>query len=1517
MKEAVKINRKELIGRKARISYLEIFILVLSTFAFAWMIASISEVKPVKAEELTNCCQEDKYGRLGVDYPATTCNSECTKTCLPTKCSELSDYQIGCCYDAEEGICSVNSPKATCIKEQGKWEESEDCNINSVLECKLGCCVLGGNTQLVTSRRCEKLSAELGLNTDFRSALNTEFSCLALAQAQKKGACVLEGGGCKMLTGQECLSLTGKNNNFFESVLCTSSLLNTTCKKTEETTCVDGKDEVYFQDSCGNPANIYDISQINNNSYWERIIGKENSCNANSGNGNANSKTCGNCNYYLGSKCKDYKKTETKPDKGNYICSDLSCKNAPANVGKQDRRNGESWCVYDGSIGVVENRFSSDVVGSRHFKYLCVEGEVKSEPCADFRNEICVQTDTSTNAGVFSSASCRINQWQKCINSNANKDGCQGLDCFVKKVNVDKGFKFDMCAPKYPEGFDLSTEAGGKAAEQICGMATQSCTVIYIKDMKGSCNCEQNCNCEKSGFTQQMNDLCISLGDCGGKANILGEVTDGGYTVSNAPKILLEQYKKYATAVAGQKAEPGTIQQLVGNLTSIQELGEPEGSKEKEADIMTGLGIAGAGLIIDYMNGGTALSSLTKGIIGGGGSAASAGATGALGATGVIGATGAAGAAGTSGAYQTGNAAIRAAGYGRISNGANVQGVISGYDSGYFGRPILSVTSGPYQGNYIYSPEGKDAAARLALGEKIGTPINARGYELIKLPPADATPIQAAATQVSVAAEQAEIAAATAEKIATEMSNAAASGVEDIGFALEEAQVQAEIAAEAATKVENIAAEFLGEEVTSGLGDMTADYAAEQVALAADYAAEGEAAVQAATDIAAEAGVAIEPEAISSAVDSSLATSTTETITTAPITAGVTPGAIISAFANVLVVAGIIMTIAPLILRMLGIQTTQTGMIAGTIAGTATTVGYAAYTAASIVADLNAVVGGATVASGATAGAVDFMAFFNMLLNPFSGAFAWTGLIIGIIVAVIIMSLFKFMGVGKVCKKVIVTYTCKPWQPPVGGADCGKCTQDPLKTCSKYRCKSLGQACEFFNEGTSRETCAAVADNGHAPVISPWYEILNGNFSYVNVSEKGFQIREKNGNCIEVFTPFLFGIKTDKISQCKLDVVSKTKYEDMSEYFGDSNLFLQNHSMGFSMPSKDVIADEFELNTSDAEVKFLLDKLGSIRFYVRCQDAFGNYNNPEYIIDICTREGPDKTAPMIISTTPLNNAFVAFNQTNKDITILVNEKADCKWSKNDKNYTAMENQFSCNLNNLFWQCNTNLTNLTKGENTFYFRCKDHPEWQGTANESNRNVNIQSYVYKLKVPSTPLTITKIQPNGTFTYGSEPISLNLQAETSGGAENGKAVCSWVIGNWYDIFRNTGSNVHKASLTSMRAGEYKLDVVCVDAGFNYATSSTNFNLQIDNSVPYVTRVYNSQGLYIFTNENSECAYSTTDKNCGFIFENASQMQGGFTQEHFAEWNTQQNYYIKCRDAWKNEPFGCSIKVRAYSIV
>ncbi|MBU4086964.1 MAG: hypothetical protein KKB21_05305, partial [Nanoarchaeota archaeon] len=844
--------------------------------------------------------------------------------------------------------------------------------------------------------------------------------------------------------------------------------------------------------------------------------------------------------------------------------------------------------------------------------------------------------------------------WQYCIDANTKKgeqeERCGLEDCFTKKINVDSGFKFDICAPKYAEGFDLSSEAGGRVGASICGLASQKCTVMYKATMTGGCKCVKNCDCLEAGkFTKQMNELCVSLGDCGGYVNINGEYTDSGYSVKKVGKLpqnFIDLYKTFARPVAGQRVEGSDSASVAGKFgfPVSSESGSSGSGGGSSVGLMLGLGAVGIGFAIGQMTVG---------------------------------------------------------GFSALTAGA------------YFGSaPILA--SGTWAG--ALAPAFA-AFGTVMIGAGIGMIVGGFLAKMLNLSPAGSMLMSAGAAMVGFAA-------------------------------------------------------------TAGLAGQ-----------------------------------------------------------------GAFGGSIASAFA----------------------------------------------------------------AGGPLAGIVPFL---------------WPIAIVGIIL--IIISLF--MGMKK-CPPKIVEFKCMPWQPPSGGSDCEKCNANPeLKTCSKYRCQSLGQACEFINEGSDDELCITKRNDGRAPVITPLYSVLTANFSYMNVSSAGFSVRESGGRCIEAFSPLVFGINTDKPAQCKIDMQHKPNFDDMEDYFGDSNLYLFNHTMGFAIPSVDlVLACNNDSNLTEADV---LSQFRNLKVYTRCQDIFGNMNNNEYLIDVCARPGPDRTAPYISSTSPLNSANIAFNTTSQEVQIYVNEPASCKWSRQDKNYTGMENSFVCEdfcEPAIFgWRCTSTLNNLSLGENTFYFRCNDQPWLDGTVNESKRNANVQGYNYKLRVTETPLIINRILPDGKVTYGSLPGTFDLQVDTSGGVENGKAWCyyrwgtNWILMQSDAVDWDSASNTHfqtGMNTANFNVGQNQLQIKCTDGG-NEAYKNSTFNIDLDNSAPIVTRVYNSGGsLYILTNEDSECAYSNSYQTCNFLFENGTQMNGGFTQEHTASWDTQQTYYIKCRDAWMNEPSACSIRVKAYN--
>jgi len=345
----------------------------------------------------------------------------------------------GCCFDVDTGLCSSNAEQTACENLNGEFTQTDNCN--SVSRCTKGCCILGGdNVEYITSRACQIMSRNQNVEFNWQGGVSEE-SCLEIAGQQEMGACTYGGEyekNCDFTTRSSC------NGEFHSGLLCTAKTLNTVCLASDDTTCVEAKDQVYFLDSCGNRANIYDAENRNNEDYWTYIRTPEESCYY--GEINAESQICGNCNYKLGSTCSA---TSSKNvDYGNYICKDLNCEGG--------RKNGDHWCEDDTgdmggattvplryyyhwegtlipysisewrttpiTLGTMGTVFGEDIgnkypVGSRFIRKYCLNGEIHTEPCGTFRSEYC-------EAGE-----CVLNDYQSCYTATT-EDECDGLyDC--------------------------------------------------------------------------------------------------------------------------------------------------------------------------------------------------------------------------------------------------------------------------------------------------------------------------------------------------------------------------------------------------------------------------------------------------------------------------------------------------------------------------------------------------------------------------------------------------------------------------------------------------------------------------------------------------------------------------------------------------------------------------------------------------------------------------------------------------------------------------------------------------------------------------------------------------------------------------------------------------------------------------------------------------------------------------------------------------------------------------------
>lgn len=638
------------------ITFLQIFLIVSTVFSFSYILSEafsvhgsgnyndetplitkigrlifnedtlVSALEPSDITEGTSTCIFTKESESCVEYPASECDAQCSGSCVPAEIENVAACKPGTCYNALEGTCAPGSPQGTCSASGGEWFDDP---FENIPQCREGCCLIGGQAKFATERQCAREAEFLGTEREFRSDVTGEVACLALAEVQSEGACVFEEDFERTCVFTEQIECLGTGGDFFEGKLCSHPLLKTNCEAQHTTGCADGKHEVYWYDSCGNRENIFSLPKSQSFNKGE-VLSKLDSCSlGNSRNKLANSNTCGNCAYVAGSRC-GLASDGDKPSVGDYICKDLACTDSNG----ERREHGESWCAYQGSIGVDEkNNRATDTPGSGHFRQTCTYGEVETEACADYRTEICSESKTKINSGTFSSAACIRNRANECINYNFEFDEdeidrtekieelCEkNSDCFVKEVDVSSKFQFNICAPKYPSGFSLDENGRGGGAEAICGIGSQKCQYVKIKKLFGSK--EINKECLQPKFVEEMNNLCMSLGDCGGSVNYQGVYTKN-FDVERSDKVELEasqgyiaQLSKYSEVVPGKIAEPGDLNEYFGDLGIPGFLGTTETPGDPSASILkmgsTTVGMMGTviGLAANTVTGATLLGPL-------------------------------------------------------------------------------------------------------------------------------------------------------------------------------------------------------------------------------------------------------------------------------------------------------------------------------------------------------------------------------------------------------------------------------------------------------------------------------------------------------------------------------------------------------------------------------------------------------------------------------------------------------------------------------------------------------------------------------------------------------------------------------------------------------------------------------------------------------------------------------------------------------------------------------------------
>lgn len=481
----------------------EVLIILFSSIVFSCLILSNISIASAQDQNLTTpgCC--GKTGSGGICF--NTIESDCNESFQPNvKCEDTADCKLGCCINTNNGECNPRTPKKLC-EENGRWIDKENCEAP---ECLRGCCVIGTQTKFITEKTCKVLSDFLGLQKDFRRQIVTEIECLAISYATEEGACVfeqLDEKECRFLTQQECKKIP---NAVFEIGKLCSDALPGKCLKQDEKKCVDGKDPVYWFDSCGNKESIAE-----------------------------------KCDRFTGTTCGLDKN-------GEAYCKDLDCHNIPEKIngGKTERGNGESWCVYEGDI-------YHGVPGSSHYRVYCIDGGTKIESCFDARAKICIEKKDETQGSY---ARCISNPAPACLEVSGKRASQKITDaeleaqckeipyCEVRSFNFGSPFQFKMCLPQYSQGFaDLNNLENSKAVCQIGSFVKKR---YEVQKWETAIKIEWKCigGCDpgvgtwggsnwhgdyKKFFINVQDNLCSRVSDCGADVNLQGRLSTNGISL--------------------------------------------------------------------------------------------------------------------------------------------------------------------------------------------------------------------------------------------------------------------------------------------------------------------------------------------------------------------------------------------------------------------------------------------------------------------------------------------------------------------------------------------------------------------------------------------------------------------------------------------------------------------------------------------------------------------------------------------------------------------------------------------------------------------------------------------------------------------------------------------------------------------------------------------------------------------------------------------------------------------------
>ncbi len=530
------------------------------------------------------CCERTEDGGICLDVGDEQYCDDAYRI-DDTACESTQYCSTGTCVNNAEGTCAISSSSACDPNLGGYWEEENYIeNPGEIEACQVGCCFIGEGTSFIPRTTCNKRSADIGISPDFRDSITTLEECLLNAGPTAEGACVFEterGRECKIETNEYCREL-GRDPH--PGLLCSAPRLGTICTMTDRTKCAEGRHEIVFVDNCENEANVYDSELVTDVNYWTYMEDFASSEICGYGLSNTENVSCGNCNYLAGSTCGSARGTGVTPDYGDNICIDLSCTyngetrehdtawcSEPISYFETAKPGDLSYRLY-----CFQGEVQWELCDNQRNK-LCKEDVPGEANCVSNRAQFCVFQNNSKDCLNTDQMDCKV---QGGI-SRKNDSGGDILFLNYTSTYDDEGNVISesidsikaMCVPRYPPGFGfwdpdvlgnspqiIPTEvcmrgSGGSAAGYHKRLASEwkakdyRCVEACIEKCSdwvvGKPECQETCfwGCPASesfldmsasgelgvgevdlnqDWTENREGLCVSLGDCGVKANYIG-----------------------------------------------------------------------------------------------------------------------------------------------------------------------------------------------------------------------------------------------------------------------------------------------------------------------------------------------------------------------------------------------------------------------------------------------------------------------------------------------------------------------------------------------------------------------------------------------------------------------------------------------------------------------------------------------------------------------------------------------------------------------------------------------------------------------------------------------------------------------------------------------------------------------------------------------------------------------------------------------------------------------------------